>query len=180
MKIKIDPQTFIEYAHTLDGKKVLVRAIKKSDKPLLVDETEHMSQKSMYYRFFTPKKQLTDKELVYFTELDYHAHVGLLALVEEPGGFVHAGCGRYLVFSKNDATAEVAFDVKDEYQGHGIGTVLFNCLCTIAKGEGIGQFKALVLAENLKMMEVFDHANLPITKRYLPSGVIEVSMQLIA
>jgi len=178
MKTKIDPKNFVQSARSLDGKNVLVRAITKSDKDLLFDETEHMSPRSMYYRFFTPKRHLTDKELVYFTDIDYHAHVGLLALVEEEQGFVHAGCGRYFLFSKSDIAAEIAFDVKDEYQGHGIGTILFNCLCTVAKSQGISEFKALVLAENLKMMEVFDHAGLPITKKYLSSGVIEVSMKI--
>lgn len=178
MKMKIDTKNFVCNARALDGKRVLVRAITKDDKELLIDETKHMSQRSMYYRFFTPKRNLTDKELIYFTDLDFHAHVGLLAFVEEQQGLVHAGCGRYLLLSKSDSAAEIAFDVKDEYQGHGIGTILFNCLCELAKCQGINEFKAMVLTENLKMMEVFDHAGLPITKDFLPSGVIEVSMKI--
>jgi GNAT superfamily N-acetyltransferase len=177
--VKNKPENFSAQARLLDGKKVVVRAIRPSDKSLLIDEVNHMSPRSMYYRYFTAKKELSTKELVYFTEVDYHSHVGLVALVDEgEGKLVHAGCGRYIVFDKNDKAAEVAFDVKDEYQGHGIGTLLFNFLRQIALEQGIELFRADVLAENVHMIEVLDHLGLPLKKKYLPAGVVEVRIQL--
>jgi len=176
---KREPKHFLDFDRSLDGKRVMVRAIKPSDKQLLVEETSHMSSRSMYFRFFVPKRSLSEKELAYFTEVDYHQHVGLVALVEEgEDSFVHAGCGRYIVFDKNDKAAEVAFDVKDEYQGHGIGTILFKFLCQIAKKEGLEEFRAEVLAENTKMLEVFEHLGLKLKKKYLPGGVMQVRIFL--
>lgn len=178
--LKCNPKNFLAHAQSLDGKKVMVRAIRANDKSLLLDETEHMSQLSMYYRFFVPKKELSEKDLAYFTEVDYHNHVALVALVDEGGnGFVHAGCGRYIVFAENDKVAEIAFDVKDEYQGHGIGTILFNFLLQIAKEEGIKEFRAEVLAENTKMIEVFEHTGLPMKRKLQGSGVLQISISLI-
>lgn len=177
--VNSEPENFVAQASLLDGKKVVVRAIRPGDKSLLIDEAHHMSPRSMYYRYFTAKKELSAKELVYFTEVDYHSHVGLIALVDEgEGKLVHAGCGRYIIFDKNDKVAEVAFDVKDEYQGHGIGTILFNFLRQIAQEQGVEQFKADVLAENVHMLEVFEHLGLPLKKKYLPAGVVEVKIQL--
>ncbi len=177
--LKRDPKNFFAYAQSLDGKKVMVRAINANDKSLLVDEAAHMSQRSMYYRFFAPKKTLTQKELAYFTEVDYHAHVALVALVDEgDNNYIHAGCGRYIVLAKRDKAAEIAFDIKDEYQGHGIGTILFNFLCQIAREEGLNEFRAEVLAENTKMIEVFEHAGLPLKKKYLNSGVLQIRISL--
>ncbi|MBP7863238.1 GNAT family N-acetyltransferase [bacterium] len=179
VNVKNNAQVFLAESHLLDGRVVIVRAIRPSDKSLLIDEAEHMSKRSMYYRYFIPKKQLTTKELVYFTEVDYHRHVCLIALVQEPDGrLVHAGCGRYIVFEKNDQIAEVAFDVKDEYQGHGVGTILFNFLRQIAQAEGIREFTADVLVENTHMLEVFDHLGLAVKKKYLSSGVVEVRIEL--
>lgn len=88
--VKNNAQVFLAESHLLDGRVVIVRAIRPSDKSLLIDEAEHMSKRSMYYRYFIPKKQLTTKELVYFTEVDYHRHVCLIALVQEPDGLLAA------------------------------------------------------------------------------------------
>ncbi|MBU1344484.1 MAG: GNAT family N-acetyltransferase, partial [Proteobacteria bacterium] len=51
--------------------------------------------------------------------------------------------------------AEVAFLVKEKLHGMGIGSYLLEILETIAKENNYKQFNATVLAENKKMLNVF-------------------------
>ena len=66
--------------------------------------------------------------------------------------------------SRIPAAAEVAFVVADEYQDHGLGSMLLERLVETAKRAGIGEFKASVLAENSAMLAVFHGAGFPITQ----------------
>ncbi len=86
-----------------DGRTVVIRAVQSTDKPLLKEAMHHLSPQSLYFRFLTPKKELTDKELAYFTEVDFLHHVALLASVNENGKSVPAGVGRYVMADSEPA-----------------------------------------------------------------------------
>ena len=53
-----------------NGRSALIRAIRPDDKRRLLDAFHRLSGKSIYFRFFSLKKELTKKELKYFTEID--------------------------------------------------------------------------------------------------------------
>ena len=57
--------------------------------------------------------------------------------------------------------AEVAFAVRDDHQGRGIGTLLLEHLARIARAAGITEFEADVLGENNQMLSVFAAQRLP-------------------
>jgi GNAT superfamily N-acetyltransferase len=57
----------------------------------------------------------------------------------------------------------VAFVVSDEYQHHGIGSVLLDELAGMARERGILSFRAETLVENRSMLDVFRHAGFPIS-----------------
>ena len=146
----------------LNGEDVLVRAVRPDDKQALQDGLHRLSTESVYYRFFRTKQDLTDKELAYFTEIDFARHVGLLAVVREGDTDIPVGVGRYMVYQTEPVrAAEIAFAVIDVYQGLGIATLLLKHLTRIARGADISEFHANVLAGNLKMMDVFSHFGLP-------------------
>jgi hypothetical protein len=78
--------TLAEYraeATLRDGTAVLVRAIRPDDRAALREGFQHLSERTIYQRFFLAKHDLTDAELRYLTELDFHDHLGLV--VEVPG-----------------------------------------------------------------------------------------------
>ena len=50
----------------------------------------------------------------------------------------------------------------DDYQGHGLGAALMRHLAAIARGAGLKEFIAEVLAENAPMLRVFERSGLPL------------------
>lgn len=170
-----------------DGRAVTIRALHSEDKALWQDVWEHLSPTSVYYRFFSPKKSMSDQEVAYFTQLDFVSHVGLLAIVHDPlVGDEPAAVGRYLLEKKEEEeeaeegemTAEIAFAVEDAFHGLGIGTLLLKHLAIIARQAGIHVFKAYVLAENKKMVEVFQNCGLPFKKELKEFTMYEVHLRL--
>lgn len=163
-----------------DGRTVVIRAVHATDKPLLKEAMHHLSPQSLYFRFLTPKKELTDKELAYFTEVDFLHHVALMASVNEHNESVPAGVGRYVMSDSGPATkrAELAFAVSEEYQGLGIATLLLKHLTEIARSAGLEAFTALVLCENRKMLEVFHNCGLPMETQMGAPGLLEVVLKL--
>ena len=163
------------------GQSVTIRAIEPEDKPLLVESMHHLSPQSLYFRFFTPKKELSEKELQYFTELDFIRHVGLLAIVDDNGKQCPAGVARYIIPNKPVANlrAEIAFAVEEEYQGMDIGSLLLKHLTKIAREEGIRSFNCFVLAGNTKMLRLLEKSALPTKKSFPVGGVFEITLRLM-
>lgn len=176
---EVETSHYCKQEHLRDGRAVKIRSILPGDKRVLAEGMHHLSPTSLYYRFLTPKKELTDKELIYFTEIDYLHHVALLAEIEESGIFLPAGVGRYVMSnSKSSTSAELAFAVGEEYQGLGIATLLLKHLTLIARKNGLEEFTALVLQENRKMIEVFKNCGLPMSTTLNCNGVVELKLYL--
>ena len=93
-----------------------------------------------------------------FTTVDY---VDRLALVATVGDRLIA-VGRF-DRAPGETEAEVAFVVADEYQHHGIGSLLLDELARAGWQRGVEAFKADTLAENSAMLDVFRHAGFPVT-----------------
>ena len=87
-----------------------------------------LSKESQYFRFFSPKPRLTDKEVERFVNVDF---VDRAALVATLGDDI-IGVARYDRWpGRNEA--EVAFTVDDAHQGRGISTLLLEHLAAIAR-----------------------------------------------
>jgi GNAT superfamily N-acetyltransferase len=129
----------------------------------------------MYRRFFSPKRNFSEGEIAFFSNVDFTSHVALVATVDEGGTSVVAGGGRYVVSAPGQA--EVAFMVIDAYQGQGIGSALMRHLIVIAREAGLQELTAEVLAENAAMVGVFQKCGLSMsTQRH--GGTVHVSLRL--
>lgn len=177
-KAKIASGNYLFSDRLRNGQAVLIRALGPDDKPILQEEMRHLSEESIYFRFLTPKKELSPADLKYFTEIDMVKHVALLANVVENGSIIPAGVGRYIIDDNLPTSAEIAFEVEEEYQGIGIATLLLECLTKIARQAGVTEFTAYMLAENRKMLDVFTHSGLNMTQVYKPNGITEVALSL--
>jgi acetyl coenzyme A synthetase (ADP forming)-like protein len=171
-----EPRTYAVPEILRDGESVTIRAVRPDDKTRLTDLFQRLSPRSVHLRFFGAKRQLTPKELMRFTELDF-VHAAALAAVQRVGdGDRFLAVGQYAEVTDPAAAerrAEVAFMVADEWQGRGIGSLLLTHLARLARTAGIDEFEADVLGENNRMLQVFGESGF-VVRRALDSGVVHV------
>jgi GNAT superfamily N-acetyltransferase len=129
---------------------VEIRPIEPDDKDALARGFDRLSELSRYRRFLSPRGPLTQAELRYFTEVDHHDHEALVAVDPDTGEGV--GVARFVRSTEDPNVAELAVAVVDDWQGHGIGSLLAGKLAKRARQEGITCFTALALAENDAML----------------------------
>jgi RimJ/RimL family protein N-acetyltransferase len=158
-----------------DGRRVEIRALRPGDRADLLAAVDHTGADSLFRRFFAPKRGFTEKEIDFFVNIDFVAHVALVTVVEEGGRPVIVGGGRYIVV--RPGKAEVAFAVVDQYQRQGIGGRLMRHLATIARNSGIQEFVAEVLADNTAMLKVFEKSGFGLSKKH-EAGVVHVALRL--
>jgi GNAT superfamily N-acetyltransferase len=168
----VDARKYLADATMLDGAAIRIRAIRPDDKELLYDHFKSLSEQSIYFRFMGIRRDLFANDLKQLTELDFKSHVGLVATITDNGRERIIGVGRYIC-GANPHRAEVAFAVRDEFQGHGIGTLLLDHLRLIADANGVTEFEAEVLGENRQMLDVFAHTGFE-SHNALESGVVHL------
>ena len=135
---------------TTTGRSLHMRPIRASDADSLVAFHQGLSPEAVYRRYFSWHPQLSEREVVHYTNVDY---VDRLALIVTDGEQLVA-VGRYdHVPATHDA--EVAFLVADQYQQQGIGLMLLHNLANAARVRGITSFSAETQVDNRNMMNVF-------------------------
>lgn len=162
-----------------NGTLVVIRAIRPDDREKLSAAFEKLGPQSVFTRFFGRKTELTDQELTEATEVDFNSTVALVAtLGKDDEEEVIAG-GRFFVFESADGEqiAEVAFTVRDDYQGLGLASRMLAHLAEIARSKGIDRFEAEVLPGNAAMLKVFENSGLPMLRRRI-EGVVQVELRL--
>ena len=146
-----------------DGGRLEVRALKPVDRDALVAAAGRSSSDTLALRFFAPKRGFSEKEIDFYTNVDFERHVALAAFVDEGGKPLLVGGSRYIV--AEPGRAEIAFTVEDAHQGRGIASLLLRHLITIARAAGLKELFAEVLPENAPMLKVFERSGLPVTRK---------------
>lgn len=139
-----------------NGTTVALRPLVAQDRAGLADGFERLSAVSRYRRFMAPTSRLSPRDLTYFSELDYRDHFAWGVQVLTEGRMDGAGVARYIRLPGEWAGADTAFTVLDEYQGQGIGQVLFLALAIAGRVNDIERFHFDVLAENRPMLGVLN------------------------
>ena len=80
----IDTRNYVASDTLKDGTTVTVRAIRAGDREALLAAFAALDRESIYTRFFTHKKELTDTELRHLTEPDSDHVVALVVANTEP------------------------------------------------------------------------------------------------
>jgi RimJ/RimL family protein N-acetyltransferase len=162
-----------------DGTPGVIRAIRPDDKQALLWGFSQLSAHTIYHRFFQTKRELTEADLHYLTELDFVNHVALVVDVEVDGIVRLIGVARFVrePAPGPQDSAEIAFIVGDEFQGRGVATLLLVHLTKIARALGFRSFVAEVMPDNKQMLEVFEHSTLPL-KEFIRERVMHVEMAL--
>jgi ribosomal protein S18 acetylase RimI-like enzyme len=145
----------------------------------------NLSAESVQRRFLSPKRRYTDAELRYLTEVDGWDHVALVAESPTQASRQVLGVGRYVRDAADPGSAEVAFEVIDEFQGMGLGSVLAEELAHRASMRGIHRFTATMASDNVPAQRLFDKllgciARHCAERHHTGYGVSEVAGELVA
>jgi ribosomal protein S18 acetylase RimI-like enzyme len=160
-----------------DGTKVHVRPIVPEDEPLLIEAVAAMSERTVYFRFFSPLKRLPDALAHRLAVVDYNDRFAIVATTHKPGGKERiVAVARYDRAAGSDV-AETAVAVVDEFQHRGLGSALLTILGKVAREHGIKTFTLIVLPENQQMLGLLRKMGW-IHQAKLTGGVYEISFDL--
>ncbi|MDQ2923761.1 MAG: GNAT family N-acetyltransferase [Candidatus Dormibacteraeota bacterium] len=160
-----------------DGSKVHIRPIKPEDEPLLHEAVAAMSERTVYFRFFSPLKRIPDALAHRLAVVDYNDRFALVATTHRPTGNERIlGVARYDRVADADV-AEVAVAVVDEFQRRGLGGALLAILARVARKHGIKSFSLIVLPENQQMLGLLRKMGW-IHHAKLSGGVYDISFDL--
>jgi acetyl coenzyme A synthetase (ADP forming)-like protein len=154
-----------------DGGSAHLRPVRATDAAALGALYESLSDESRYLRFFSPAPAPLAAAIGPKLQLDDHH----FALVAEHGDEI-VGVADY--FRKLDDVAEVAFTVRDDQHGRGLGSLLLDHLAQVAVERGIRSFVAQVLAKNDAMRAVFRDAGFEVAWTRAELGVLQVTLDL--
>jgi acetyltransferase len=134
-----------------DGRTVTLRPISPEDEAELIAFYARLSPTTAYQRFHTLMARLPLDWAHFLANVDYERRMAIVAVDPEERLIAVA---RY-DFSEQSKDAEVAIVVQDQWQGKGLGTRLMTELLRYAEAKGINRFRAYVLADNRRMLDMF-------------------------
>lgn len=159
----------------VNGKDIDFRPVLPSDEFESRNFYYSLQEDSIYYRFFNKRKVFSrDMLQKQWAEVDYRRNMTIIGLMQLGKRKQIVAIGSYA--EADEDSAEVAFLVKEKLHGMGIGSFLLDILEGIAKKNNYKKFVATVLAENRKMINVFQK-KYP-TAKFLRSlsGEVDVEM----
>jgi ribosomal protein S18 acetylase RimI-like enzyme len=160
-----------------DGTKVHLRPIVPEDEPLLHEAVAAMSERTVYFRFFSPLKRMSDALAHRLAVVDYHDRFAIVATTHKPSGHERIiGVARYDRGRGTDV-AEVALAVIDEFQRRGLGGILLGELARVGRRHGLKTFQLIVLPDNREMLGLLRKLGW-IHQARLAGGVYEISFDL--
>jgi len=119
------PEQLETYRTTKSGVEILLRPVRISDEPLLKDFFYALSDRSIYQRFISARKDMPHERLQDFVIIDYSSEMVILAVQETGDIQMVLGVAQYGI-EPDSHTAEVALVVRDDFQDRGVGTELLD------------------------------------------------------
>lgn len=153
---------------------ITIRAVRPDDKERIVKAFRALDRRSVYLRFFSYRRDLSEQELRRVTECDGVREAVLVATVGGGDEETIVGLGGYV---RSRAAADIAFAVEEDFQRRGVASRLLQQLADIARANGITRFEADVLTENTPMLAVFRRSGLPM-RAGQAEGVVHATLSL--
>lgn len=112
----------------------------------------HLSDDSRYFRFMGSMRELPEKKLRAFTNIDYRRQMAFVGTIVQEGREIEIGAARYAA-TEAPGTCEFAIVVDDAWQGSGVAGLLMISLIHAARENGYKTMEGIVLASNHKMLK---------------------------
>lgn len=137
-----------------NGKTIEVRPLLPSDEFAFRNFFYSLQAESIYYRFFYHKNIFPHPTIQEeWANVDYRKNMSIIGLTSRGGHKDIMAIASYA--QAEQGRAEVAFVVRDDFQGQGVGSHLLDVLEKIARENDYRGFTASVLWENKAMVHVF-------------------------
>jgi acyl-CoA hydrolase/RimJ/RimL family protein N-acetyltransferase len=137
-----------------NGQTLSVRPLLPSDEISYRNFFYSLQQETIFFRFFYNINIFSHKMAqAHWAQLDYRKNISLVGLVRKRGNKEIVAIGTYAGIDQDQA--EVAFVVREDFQGMGIATYLLKALQQVAIQNGFKHFYASILPENQTMLHVF-------------------------
>jgi GNAT superfamily N-acetyltransferase len=133
-------------ARFVDG--ITIRPLRDGDTDTVADLFARLGSRSRERRFCGAKPRLAAAELAALARVDADHHVLVAHVERDPRP---AGMARLV---RAGRSAEIAFEVADEHQGRGIGSVLARELAADARAAGITELVATVCGDNAAVVSL--------------------------
>ncbi len=159
-----------------DGRTLRLRPPHATDVEAMLEFFSRLSERSFYQRFHGAP-HIGPRLAEPFIEPDWDDRGSYVGVVAGPEGEERIVALASYTRLRDVSTAEVAFAVADELQGHGLGTRLLEQLAGRAHEFGIERFVAEVMPDNGPMTRVFADAGFDV-ERELEGGVLEVRFEI--
>jgi acyl-CoA hydrolase/RimJ/RimL family protein N-acetyltransferase len=144
-------------ARLKNGRTITVRPLLPSDEIAYRNFFYSLQQETIFFRFFRNIKVFSHKMAqAHWATLDYRKNVSLVGLVRKKGHQEIVAIGTYA--GVDQTQAEVAFVVREDFQGMGIATYLLSELQRAAAKSGFRSFFASILPKNTTMKHIFRKA----------------------
>ena len=150
-----------------NGESVRLRPARTSDFLVVSAFVQALPSEALQHRFGAGRSGLTDQDLARLVDVDFTDRMSFIAEVRG----VVVGVAGFDRLGAQSGAAEVAFLVAEQFQRHGVATLLFESLAAYARRQGIASFVAEVMGENVDMLKVFGATGLRATYRHDGGGV---------
>jgi len=140
-----------------NGKEIMLRPVRITDERPLQEFFYALSNESIYKRFLAFKREHSHEEMQQLVDSDCEANMAIVACTVENDEIV--GVIRYDV---DPATklADIAFNVRDDWHGKGVGTLMMRRMKEIGIARGLAGFTADVLANNAPALAMFHESGI--------------------
>ncbi|MCF8067496.1 MAG: GNAT family N-acetyltransferase [Desulfobacterales bacterium] len=149
-----------KYHYTMEldkGRTIEFRALYPSDEFEYRNFFYSLQEKTIFYRFFYTMKNFSHEVVQkQWADVDYRKNMSIIGLAQKGGHKEIMAIASYAM-GENDR-AEVAFVVREDFQGLGIASYMLKILEEIAKENNFKGFSATTLKDNTSMIHVFKKA----------------------
>ncbi|MCL4490410.1 MAG: bifunctional acetate--CoA ligase family protein/GNAT family N-acetyltransferase [Nitrospirae bacterium] len=160
----------------VDGMDAVVRPIRPEDEPLIYDLFKGLSDETIKFRFGQVLTDMPHERLVRYCQIDYDRELAFIAVLGEGSGQDRIIADVRVIRQPDIETAELAILVADEWQGHGIGTMLLDYCIRIAEGIGIKTLWMEILRNNARMLHLARTSGF--TQVYADEDMVKVEREL--
>lgn len=144
-------QAWTSHARLANGAEICIRPLRPDDRGREIAFIYALSERSRYFRLFTPLKVLPPHLLDQLMDVDFDRRVALVATLGRGREEQFVGIARYGE-SDSPGSAELGITVADEWHRKGIARLLMLELMRFARSRGIRRLTGMVLPENHAMI----------------------------